>query len=238
MGIFRFLRKFFRSGQKNDVERREIAAERLMIRRGEIVALYTDFTKNEIVNQFLTSKISILPVCRDSLDDIIGAYDVFSCFEAVRNGQEINLNNIQNVIFVAPTTDLFYLISTMCGKNIPLAIVVDDFGGTKGIVSYNSIIRNLYGSFLRTNVIQNTSDGVIYLDGRSPFSDISRILNMNEDESEQSETVGGFLMNYTGKVPQKGEEILINGFLFTILASDSRRVLKLSIQYIGKRNET
>ena len=238
MGILRFLRKFFKSGQRNDVERREIVAERLMIRRGDISALYTDFTKDEIIDQFLNSKSPVLPVCRDSLDDIIGAYDIFSCFESFKNGNTINLNNLQNVIFVAPTTDLFYLISTMCGKNIPIAIVVDDFGGTKGIVTHNSIIRNLYGSFLRTNAIQNNGDGIIMVDGRAPFSDISRMLNIEEEEDEQSETIGGFLMKYTGNVPKKGEEILINGFLFTILASDNRRVLKVSIQYVGKRNET
>lgn len=206
----------------------DLPAKRFMIYRNEIDFIYEDCTLEEVYNSFMKNKQMLLPICRKNNDDVIGALSIHSLLTNIFNKKPWNYNlnkNLEKILFISSYTDIFYLKTKMIKENVSLAIVVNEFGSVEGMININHIINDFNDADLKNISLANEN----FINGKTLLSDLKDILNI-ENNDYTSTTIGGFLVEYLGKVPEENEEILINNYIFKILKATDKSIHKLIIK--------
>jgi len=209
-----------------------------MVPRTQVVAL--DLAENavrilEIIDR---SGHSRLPVYRENLDDMVGIFHVKDLIVDLKKGLEkFNLaDHLHPPYFIPESARLGQAIREFQKKRIHLAVVVDEFGGTEGVITLEDILEELVGDiqdeFDREVVmLKRIPSGALEASGRIPLEDLRKIF---PDWSCQvpSKTVGGLIMEITGKVPSFGETVVVDGLRFTVLGSDERQIKRVRVEEV------
>jgi putative hemolysin len=233
MGILDFLKNIFSKEQEVEEEKDVILAENLMFRANDEEMLYLNFTEEEIIQKFQETKKTVLPVCRSSIDDIIGCYSVFKLIAQQKNGK-IDIKDTERIVFVAPNADLYYLLQLILKQNINLLVVVNEFGGTEGIITKDSMAQLMFES-QNQKYLEQSKDGLVIIDANIPLSQVQHILDI-EINNYDSKTIGGFVMEHFGNIPNTGDSFTLSNQIFKVLEMDGRRVKKVSIQFTNIEN--
>ncbi len=213
----------------------------IMVPRVEIVGIDVDKTLADAVKVFDESKFSRLPVYEENIDQIIGicyAKDILS----VLNSSDEKLENIKvksmmrSPYFVPETKKIDDLLQEMRRMKMHIAIVVDEYGGTAGLVTLEDVLEEMTGEIFDEFDIEEEETPIVKRDkytyvisGLTPLNDIERELNIEFPESE-FETIGGYLLKVFERVPKPGEIVDTEQFRVKILESNKKQILKIEIR--------
>lgn len=209
---------------QNALEFKTVKIRECMIPRNEITAIEVNEGLGNLQRRFVESGHSKIIVYRKTIDDIIGYCHSSSLFTSPSTIEEI----ITPVVTVHETSLASDLMRTFLSEKKSLAVVMDEFGGTSGIVSREDIIEEIFGEiedeFDRDELVEEQIDEQTYL-----FSARLEVDYLNETYAfelpiGEYETLGGLILAYTEDFPQQGDAISIDGYTFTILATHHNRI--------------
>ena len=216
---------------KNALEFSEIKIRECMIPRTEITAVELNDVEKEIKDKFISSGYSKILIYRDSIENIIGYIKSKSLF--FNTELKKNIKHIKYFPESMPANKLLrYFIRT--GQNI--AVVVDEFGGTSGIITIEDILEEIFGEIQDEHDTENLyekrlSENDFILSGRFEIDYLNEKYNLNIPESDEYETIAGFILYHTESLPRINDKITIDNFNFNILKVSDTRVdlVKLEI---------
>jgi CBS domain containing-hemolysin-like protein len=210
--------------------------EQVMIPRTEIEAVSADLSPAEMLEQFESIGFSRLPVYRDSLDNIIGVILLKDLSRLVRKGGTDIESIMRAPIFLPTTMRLNEALRSLKRTSTHIAIVVDEHGGTEGIVTLEDIIEAIVGDIrdehdeaASKQVIQN-ADGSFRVSGKLSIRDANRELDLALPESDSYHTIAGFMMARSGRLLKPGESVDYNGLRFTVESANRNRIVEATIK--------
>ncbi len=220
----------------------------IMIPRVEIVGVQSDETLLEAVKTFDESKFSRLPVYTETVDQIIGicyAKDVLSILNSKTGTLEsIKVKDVvRDPYFVPETKKIDDLLQEMRHIKIHIAVVVDEYGGTAGLVTLEDVLEEMTGEIFDEFDIEEEGTPILkkdhntyILSGLTPLNDIEREIGIEFPESE-FETIGGYLLKVFERVPKAGEAVDTEEFTVKVLESSKKQILKIELKLKGGVNK-
>ncbi|ADB37490.1 hemolysin family protein [Spirosoma linguale] len=210
----------------NAIEFRDVRVRDCLVPRTEITAVAVDDTVEELRQAFQGSGHSKIVVYRDTIDDVIGYCHALALFKKPATVEEI----ITPIIVVPETMPAQDLLLRFLSERKSLALVVDEFGGTAGIVSVEDMVEQIFGEIqdeYDTNedwVEQQLDETNWLLSARHEIEDLNKTYDWTIPESPQYDTLGGLILATHEDVPQVGEVIEFSPFTFTIVSMDGTRI--------------
>lgn len=214
--------------------------KQIMTPRTDVVAFQNDLDYKSLINDLKAVKFSRIPVYEDSFDKIKGILyvkDLIGKIKEPANYQWTKL--LRDAKFVPENKKLDDLLKEFQEEKTHIAIVVDEYGGSSGIVSLEDVLEEIVGDitdeFDEKDVTFLKIDEKNYLfDGKTPLIDFYKILNIDGQKFEvskgESDTLAGFCIENAGKILLKNEKIVFENYTFTVEASDKRRIKKIKIK--------
>ncbi|HEV2250680.1 MAG TPA: hemolysin family protein [Candidatus Limnocylindria bacterium] len=212
----------------NALDFAETLVRQVMVPRTEIVAVPDDTTVAGVVQLLGQSPFTRVPVYRDDLDHIVGVVHVKDVVgaPAVRAVREI----MRRPLYLPETAHLDRALAQFRRERVQLAIVIDEFGGTAGLVTLEDVIEELVGDvqdeFDRETPMLREEGGVSLINGLMPLSDVRDRLDLDL-AGEPYDTVGGMVFGRLGRLAQPGDAVDVEGYRFTVTAVDGRRVAQV-----------
>jgi putative hemolysin len=215
----------------------EIMAREVMTPRRDIKALDASSTVDEVMQTLIEEGHSRMPVYEDDLDKIVGvllAKDLLPYLAGSR-GEGFQLREVMREPYFVPDTKLLgELMAEMRAKNLHLVIVIDEFGGTEGIVTMEDLLEEIVGDIYDEYDepepgIEFTDEGEILVDGGISIDEVNERFEM-ELSSQDFDTIGGYIFGALGRIPVKGDRVVVDrsGELSVVETAD-RRVTKVKI---------
>ena len=232
----------------NILKLRDVKVVNVMIPRADIVAIDIDMPYEDLSALLAEKQYSRMPVYRGTLDDVIGTVHIKDIVAALATHQKPDLEAlITDIPIVSPSMPILDLVLKMRNSRRHMALVVDEYGGIDGLVTIGDVIESIIGEVDDEHDTQDddaqmrvNSDGTVLADARvliNEFEDQFGML-LEEDEREESDTLGGLVFDIAGRVPARGEIITHkSGMLFEVLEADSRRISRLKISQIPAPEE-
>jgi putative hemolysin len=221
---------------------KERIAREVMVPRINIFSISDDTTVHEAAEQFLAEGYSRIPVFKDTVDNIIGVLlykDVLKMYiEHVQSPHLLNVSIgklVKPVLYTPETKKISHLLQEFRNKQIHLAIVVDEWGGTEGIVTIEDILEELVGEIAdeydigQQNLFSALPGGDWLVDAKMSIIDIQEELGVNIPQSPEYDTIGGYVFNRSGAIPIKGWRIHHDAFDLEVISSSERSVNKIKI---------
>lgn len=217
----------------------DTVAYEIMTHRRDMVTLEDTDTLEQVVKVAISSGHSRIPVYKDDIDNIVGILYVKDLLRFVGREapKDFYLPDItRNPMFVPRTKDLHSLYVQMTKEKTQIAIVVDEYGGTEGIVTLEDLIEDILGSIQdeyddEDEEITKISEDKFTVDGSTPVDDVSELTGVEIDDSD-CETIAGFILDKLGRIPKGGErpEITIPGLRLKVLETEERRITKVLLE--------
>ncbi len=220
----------------------------VLVPRADIVALEVSASLEDLLDLMQEKSHSRMPIYRDTLDEPIGMVhikDVLSWMAAHPDDRKsFDLRTIRRpVLFAPPSMPARDLLLKMQSSHIHMALVVDEYGGTDGLVSIEDLVEEIVGDIEdehdvteRVSLVK-LSDGSIDALARAPIEDLEEMLGLvlvDPDADDDADTLGGLVFSLVGRVPQRGELIAHPaGIEFEIRDADPRRIKRLRIQGVA-----
>lgn len=213
--------------------------KQVMRPRIDIFALDRNLKYNEILPSIIENGYSRIPVFEDNVDNVIGILYVKDLLPYIDRKQFDWVSLLRDPFFVPENKKLDDLMSEFQEKKVHLAVVVDEYGGTSGLVSLEDVIEEIVGDisdeFDDVDLIYSKLDDLNYVfEGKTPLKDFYRILKL-EDESVfenskgEAETIAGFVLEISGSFPRLNSKINFENYVFTIEALDKKRIKRIKI---------
>ena len=215
-----------------------IEVEEAMVPRADIVAVSENISLQKCISVFRKAAHSRLPVFKGTLDEIIGMVHVKDILTYWNSDSDFLLKNIiRKVIISTPSTPISDLFQEMRRTKIHLSIVVDEHGGTDGLITIEDLLEEITGEiedehYTNYNLILNDdSYNSIIVDARIPISELENYYNCSLiNSSIDVDTLGGLIFYFEKSVPPVGKLIKhSNGLVFEIMESDMRRIKKIKV---------
>lgn len=195
-----------------------------MTPRIDITGVDIDSSIEDALTIFITSGYSKLPVYEENLDNIKGmiiAYDMFKKPDSIGDV-------IRQVIYVPETKRSLEMLNEFLDKQISIAIVVDEFGGTAGVITVEDIIEEMLGEIrdefdAEEEICKQIDKNTYVIGGKVEIDYINEEFELNIPEGD-FETIGGYITSITGNIPVKGEQITIDHFIITIVRSSKTKI--------------
>jgi len=217
---------------KNALEFAEVKAREVMVPRTEIIAVELHENTKNLTQLFIDTGFTKVLVYKDTIDDIIGYVHSFDLFKKPKTIKSI----IHPIEFVPETMLINNILDSLIKKRKSIAVVLDEYGGTSGMMTVEDIIEELFGEIEdEYDTLELTEEQVdaatFQFSGRQDVDYINEKYKLNLPEAEQYETLGGLIVFNTEEIPSEGEKVLIENFNFTILEASSTKIdlVKLEI---------
>ncbi|MFN8483650.1 MAG: hemolysin family protein [Anaerolineae bacterium] len=221
----------------------DTVAREVMVPRIDIVALDAETPLHEALDTVIACGHSRLPVYDDNIDQIVGvlyAKDLLHAFRSMRGGSpEPTLRaTLRPAYFIPETKPVDDLLAELRRIKVHLAIVVDEYGGTAGLVTIEDLLEEIVGEIqdeydVEEPMSQTISAQEIIYDARANLDDLNEELDLRLPTGE-NDTLGGLIFSQLGRVPEVGDEVLVDNVRLTVLSMHSRRIGKVRI----KKEET
>lgn len=229
---------------KNMFKLRDKRAIDVALPRAEISAIPLNAKPDEVKKIILRDKYTRLPVYDKTLDNIVGVLHTKDLLCATLKNAPLNILDIMNrhVSFVAPSMRALDLLRDMQSKGIQLAVVVDEFGGTAGLITLEDLLEEIVGEIEDEHDLLDTppelkriSPKVIEADARIELERLEKMVGnflTLDDKDAEIDTVGGLVFHTAGRLPYKGEVITHpSGLKFQVADVDTRRIKKVRITH-------
>ena len=222
----------------------EKTAREVMTPRTEMVALPVDLTLEEAADQVAVAGRSRYPVYAESLDDIVGLVHSKDILAGLRSAKGGTLRTVlRPAVFVPGTREVEDVLADMKRQKIHLAIVLDEFGGTAGLVTMEDlleeIVGQIYDEYDRPTAELRAAPGgtAPVLPGATPVREVNEAYGLELDEKDYT-TIGGYLFGALGRLPKVGDRVAAKGAVFEIVEMEGRRVGTLRLLQRAAPEET
>lgn len=225
----------------------ELRTEDVMVPRSDIVAVEENTGLEDLIKAFREANHSRLPVYRETLDDPRGMVHIKDLLgwlaeatDGKLRGESFALARIRReILYVPPSMPAIDLLLKMQASRIHMALVIDEFGGTDGLVSIEDLVEEIVGDIEdehdeaeRDDLIER-ADGVIDAIARAEIEDLEDMLGLtlvSEEREDELDTLGGLVFDMLGRVPQRGEVVVHpSGIEFEIVDADPRRIKRMLV---------
>jgi gliding motility-associated protein GldE len=225
---------------KGIVQFGETNVSEVMRARVNVVAVEKNTPFNTIISTILDSGHSRIPVYDDSFDKILGVLYIKDLIPHINNDDDFDwLPLIRSPFFVPENKKLDDLLKEFQERKIHLAIVVDEYGGTSGIITLEDVIEEIVGEisdeFDEEDIAYSKVDDNTYVfDANTSINDVSKVVDLEDptpftEMKKEADTLAGLIIEVSGKIPQKNEKINFLNFSFTVEASDKRRIKRVKM---------
>lgn len=197
-----------------------------MTPRNEIVAVNIDMTSREELSELFTSSgRSKILVYKDDIDNVLGYIHVSELFHMDSDWKEA----LKPVVFAPETLLANKMMKRLLSEKRSMAVVVDEFGGTAGLVSLEDLVEEIFGDIQdehdnRRLIARQTALGEYEFSGRCEVGDLRDNFNIDIPESEEYQTLAGYILTEMGEIPAQGTTVELNGFTFTIMKKSATRL--------------
>ena len=244
----------------------------VMVPRADIIAVDSQTSLAELFSVFIDANHSRIPVYRETLDEPLGMIHIKDLVNWIAKAGEkkkaangkagsgdakafslsgIRLNKtvaaanvMREVLFVPPSMPAADLLVKMQSTHIHMALVVDEYGGTDGLVSIEDLVEEIVGEIVDEHddpdgpLIRSRPDGTYTADARAPIEELEELLDvdlMPDEDEDDADTLGGLVFTLVGRVPTRGELVRhASGLAFEVLEADPRRLKRLRIHPKGR----
>jgi CBS domain containing-hemolysin-like protein len=218
-------------------------ASEIMVPHNRVVYVDVDATIDEILQLVLTSGHSRIPLVEESLDKVIGVLHIKDLLPHISNNTvPDDIRKLARTpIFVSEFMPAQKILVELKHQRTHLAIVVDEYGGTSGVVTIEDVLEELVGDIqdefdTEVQVIQKSDNGYI-IDGSASLFEVFRTLNLGEPDSD-ADTLNGFMMEYLEHIPVVNDTLTIDGWQFKVLSMDGLRIGKLEAIRLEQETES
>ena len=235
-----------RSMMLNILKFGELKVADIMVPRADIIAIEAETPLAELVKIFRDAQHSRLPVFRDTLDNPIGMVHIKDLIGMAVPEQEgaLHPKTIQDirrdVLFVPPSMPVVNLLVKMQSTRVHLALVIDEYGGTDGLVSIEDLVEQIVGDIEdehdtdEASLVSARKEGEFDASARTDLEEVEKMVGFklaDEEEAEEIDTLAGLVFSLVGRVPQRGEIVKHPGGVeFEVLDADPRRLKRLRVR--------
>ena len=217
----------------------EQTAGEIAVTRGDIIAVPSDISFDHLVRAFADAGHSRLPVYGESLDQVIGMVHIKDVFSAmIDKARDRSMQALMRIpLFVPESMGVIDLLARMRAQRIHLAIVVDEFGGTEGLVTIEDVVEEIVGEIEdehdieEAGMLSRLDDGVWEADARIELEDLAEAVDARLVwEEDEVDTLGGLVFLLAGHIPARGESVLHpSGWRLEAIDSDPRKILRVRL---------
>jgi len=230
---------------------RDLQVGQIMTPRTEIIAVAVNAALGEVRDRILKDGLSRIPVFEGTLDNVIGVLYAKDLLAMLGSGAgpvdgsaapmapsgAIDLRKLMRPpLFVPKTKPLRDLLREFKLQHVHMAVVLDEYGGTTGLVTSEDIIEEIVGDIAdeyerpAPEEVKRIDERTVEVDARMNITDVNRVLELHLPEEGDYQTIGGFVISTLGQIPLKGERLVHEGLAITVLESEPRRVKKLRLE--------
>ena len=222
---------------QNALEFSGVKAREIMIPRTEIVAVDLNETIENLIATFVSSGFSKILIYNENIDDIVGYVHSFDMFKKPKTIKEVLIP----VVTIPETIQINEVLNLLMRKRKSMAVVLDEYGGTSGIVTLEDIVEELFGEIEDEHdkdkfIEEKISDDEYLFSARLEVDYINETYHLNLPESEEYETLSGLILLHTEEIPTQGETMSLPPFVFSIEACSQTRIETVRI-FIKENDE-
>lgn len=217
----------------------EKTVREIMIPRTDMACIFIEDTFDEIIQYVLEEQLTRYPVCRDSKDNVIGFIHIKDLFKLKFEGNENIEGIIREIKFVPESLSISELFKNFKKEKSQMAIIIDEFGGTSGLVTTEDILEEIVGEIQDEfdddgeEDIRETENGSYVVDGKVLLGDINELLD-TDIEDENIDTIGGWIYSQLKSYPKTKEKISYKQYEFIILKCDRKRINQVLVKKVNE----
>ena len=229
---------------RSAIEFNDLNVEEILTSRVNMVAINEKASLEEIKNLFMIHGFSRLPVYRDTVDNIIGVIHEKDYYNMLECAEDNIKSIIKNIICVAPQMKISGLLRRLQHSKSHIAVVVDEYGGTMGIVTLEDILEELVGEIWdeHDEVIEHFTkieEHKYYIECKADLEELfERFELRSKSDDYDAVTVSGWVVQECGRIPDVGDEFIYENLKVTVTKTDFRRVLEIMVEVIQKEITT
>jgi CBS domain containing-hemolysin-like protein len=218
-----------------------IQADQIMVPRTEVAAIDSESSLEEILNVVERHQHTRYPVFEEDLDHILGVLDAKDLLKLVRSGSTDWRPLVVPAVAIPESVSVEVAVQAMRAKQVQLVVLIDEHGGTSGILTADEVLYRLLGRWLgggrqQGETVRPLAAGNLLVSGLALIADVEDATGA-ELASEDYDTIGGFIMHRLGRIPRIGDRIEVPGYQFRIMAMDGRRVDRVLVVKQHSREE-
>lgn len=220
---------------KNAVDFSDTTAKEIMTPRKDIVCLFADNSYEENIQIVRGTNHTRYPYCKDGKDNVLGMIHIRDLLQATIGNNERDLSKlVRELIIVPESSSISNVLMKMNKQQIHTALVVDEYGGTAGLLTMEDIIEEIMGDIsdehdTKIDEIRQIDSHTFEVDGMLDLDTISEQIQIVFSDDIEQVTIGGYVFNLLGKEPLVGDSVVEGDFAFEILEIDGMRIKKLKI---------
>ena len=230
---------------RSAIEFDDVEVQDVLTPRVDVVAVEDDTPMEEVVDMFAESGYSRLPVYHETIDNIIGVVHEKDCFAALRKGnvKEVKLEDIVGpTLYTTTATQISSLLLTLRESKHHMAVVVDEYGGTAGIITLEDILEELVGEIWDEHDdvvedIRQQSDGSWLVSGAAGIDDVAEELSIRDQEEIDAIAISGLVQEKLGRLPKVGDHFVWGDCDGTVTRVSHRRVQEVRLTRRPKEEE-
>ncbi len=221
----------------------ELTAQQVMVPRKNIFALNIDTPKDEILREVIENGYSRIPVYEDDIDNVLGIVFAKDILQANIQNPDWQLKELlRPVQYVYNSAKLNRVLKDFQTKHIHLGLVIDEYGGTEGMISMEDILEELVGEIQDENddetaPVTKNEDGSFTISGIAPLHDVNNFLPVPFPENRQYNTFNGLVLNRLGRIPPGNETFIFEKYEVTVMARKQNILTQLKVRLIEEEGE-
>lgn len=218
---------------QNALQFSNVKAREVMIPRNEIIAVEIEENPKNLIDLFTKTGLSKILIYKESNDDIVGYVHSFDMFKHPQHISDI----LRSVIFVPETVHVKEVLNNLIKKQKSIAVVIDEYGGTSGMMTVEDIVEELFGE------IEDEHDPVVLIEeeldentyrfsARHEVDYLNDKYKINIPRSESYETLGGYIMNHAEEIPEPNTSFVIDNFKIRILEASNKKIELIQLSFL------
>ena len=220
---------------RNAVDFKDTTIGECMRPRNEIIAVDKDTTpRADLLSLFSRTGLSKIVVYKEDIDDVVGYIHISELFNIDSDWRE----HLKPVIFTPETMLANKMMRRMIAEKRSVCIVIDEFGGTSGLATLEDLVEEIFGEIedehdRQRQLYRELPDGGYEISGRAEISAVNEALGLDLKESEDYNTIAGYILHYTEALPEEGDTFEIGGMKFTVARMSTTRIEQVKVYRIG-----
>lgn len=221
----------------------ELTAQQVMVPRKNIFALEIDTPREEILNAVLENGYSRIPVYEDDIDNLMGIVFAKDIFKANTRGGDWSLKALMRPVhYVYNSAKLNRVLKDFQSKKIHVGMVIDEYGGTEGLIAMEDILEELVGEIQdehddEVSPVTKNEDGTYNVSGIAPLHDVNHFLPVPFPENKQYNTLNGLVLNRFGRIPTSNDTFQIEPYEITVMERRQNILMQLRVKLLDSSLE-